>query len=172
MNYITYQDCIDLYEYLYQKISRNENFTFRPRKVEKACIENFLKNTTHWGREALFNYLLFGFAKYEGLDTNRGKNNIPSQWVFGQKVFKEYQQRDSNKTMWVVDMMKKSYKISKVDVGLIDEVKINIHLLDSKERRRFQNRERRLVHCLENDLFDKESVDCMVCVNNKVCSKI
>jgi hypothetical protein len=172
MNDISYQICIEYYQYFYSKISGSQGFEFRPRRQERVCIENFVEKVKLlFGVESLFNYLSFAFSKYEGLDTNRGKNNIPCSWVFGQKTFKEYLERDHERSAYWVSIMMKNYRIKKGDLIKEEKVKINIKELNSRERKRFTNKERQLIHCLENNLYNRNSVDCIICVEKKICVK-
>ncbi len=171
---ITYELCVEYYEYFYSKISNQQNYEFRPRKREEVCIENFLKRVESlFGEESLFNYLCFGFSKYEGLETSQGKNNIPCSWVFGQKTFGEYQERDHEKSAYWVDIMKKNYQIKKSDLIKEEGPQISLRELDSRERKRFaDDLDRQLVHCYENDLRDDSSSDCIFCKVKKKCSEM
>ena len=125
-----------------------------------------------FGFESLFNYLCFGFSKYEGLDTNQGKNNIPCSWVFGQKTFKSYQERDHEKSDYWVSIMMKNYRIKKGDLIKEEKIEINIEELNSRERKRFINKERQLIHCIENSLYNENNADCIICVEKKICVKL
>jgi len=169
---ISYQTCIEYYNYFYSKISGSQGFEFQPRRQEKVCIENFLKMINDlFGNESLFDYLCFAFMKYEGLDTNQGKNNIKSMWVFGSKMFKTYQERDREKSTYWVGIMMKNYRIKKSDLIREEKIEINIEELNSRERKRFVNKERQLIHCIENSLYNENNADCIICVEKKICVK-
>lgn len=164
----------EFYTYFYEKISGQQDYLFKPRRQERVCIENFFKRVEDlFGEEALFDYLCFGFSKYEGLETNQGKNNIPCSWVFGQKTFKSYQERDHEKSAYWVEIMKKNYRIKKSDLIKGEVARVDIKELNSKERKRFVGDiDRQLIHCIENFLYDKNSADCIICTKKLICSKI
>lgn len=169
---ITYETCIKFYEYFYSKISGQQNYIYKLRKQERSCVESFLKQVDGWGDESLFNYLLFAFSKYEGLDTNQGRNNIKIMWVFGTKTFNEYKNRDVERNSYYSNLMGKTYRIKKEDLIEQESVKLSFGLLNQKERRRFQDKDRQFLHCIENELYDEKSSDCIICSKRKECLKL
>ena len=169
---ISYSKCIEFFEYFYSKIAGLPAFEFTPKKREKVCIESFIKKVEDWDLHFLFTYLCYSFQKYEGLDTNRGKNNIQSMWVFGQKTLAEFRDRDHDLSAWRIDQLKKNYRIKKSDLIQILCDKISLDQISRQERQRFKyDLDRQLIHCLENELYSSEVSECLLCKNKKLCQK-
>lgn len=170
---ITYEDCIEYFEYFYSKVSGQQGYVFEPRSQEKSCIQSFVFRTRDlFGYQSLFNYLCFGFSKYEGLSTSQGRNNIKSMWVFGNKVFQEYCNRDHEKSAYWVEIMKKNYQIRESDLIQKEACSVDLSTLDSFERKRFTDKDRQLIHCIENNLYRELNATCILCSKNSICKKI
>lgn len=155
------------FAYFYRK-SFNKRYELSDK--DNKYIENFLSSLQKEyqdgiGEEWLFEYLSFQFNKYSEAET---KMNVQLHWIYGKKALEKWKNRNLEHYQYFNDLFRKRYNIKRVDIISLDK-----HLLSkdykSKERNRFLDRNRKLLHCRELLLYDENSADCMICKNKKYC---
>lgn len=161
------QKVISLYEYFFQISSCNPSFEFRPRDRELKMIENFEKKLKiSYGSDWLFNYFCYQFSRYSTLKTRFGKGIVMLGWVVGDQALNKYK-KASEEERYYGEKFKADYNLSNIlEKPLV--IRISTEYLD-RERKRFYNTERGLLHCTENSLFDKKNSNCMFCKNKQEC---
>lgn len=154
------------FSYFYRKtFKRRYEFSDRDEQYINKFISILQKEyQDRIGEEWLFNYLSFQFNKYSSAET---KMNLQLHWIYGRKALESYRERNEHSDYFDGLFIEK-YNIRKRDV--IKEEKQNISKeYRSRERKRFSDLTRRLLHCLELSLFDENSIDCMICKNKNKC---
>jgi len=156
-----------VYEYLYSATSGNRNFEFKPKERELKIIENFVKNLglSH-GDDWLFDFMCFQFSRYVDLKTRFGKGRIMLGWVIGDKAFKKYISAPNEEKYWG-EAFKTRFELRNPLNKALSCPQGKSH--KDRERARFKDLERQLIHCYENGLFSYKNKICMFCKNKELC---
>lgn len=161
---------VEMYSNIYRKINGKLP---KVSGAQMKSIENFsmqinseFKTYEGWW----FEYLCFHFEYFCEKDTQFGKGKIIPNWIFGKTAYTRWKNRDDEFWMHWVDKFIDKYNISRPKniIGLNLE---DINFYKNQERRRFFNSERGLIHCMENDFYDKESTTCRLCKFKKFCDE-
>ena len=160
---------IQLYEHFFQVSTNNQNFEFRPKERERKMIDTFVsKLTPSHGEDWLFGYFCYQFSRYIDLKTRFGKGVVMLGWIIGDKALKKYRDASDEEKYWG-DQFKTRFNIHN---PLIEKQPIEYKEYKDKERRRFYNSVRGLLHCKENDLYNDKNRHCIFCKNLKDCKPI
>ena len=158
------------YYYFFRKVfKRRYQFIERDEKVLKnfsSLIYDMYNDGA--GEEWLFEYLTFQFNKYSSADT---KMTVQLNWIFGKKALKMWRERNIEHHKYFDNQFLEKYNIKKKDLIKQPAIQLSKEYL-SKERNRFSNINRKFLHCVELDLYDEKSPDCMFCANKKKCEKL
>ena len=158
------------YQYFFRKTfkKRKEEFTEKEEKSIQS-FQNLLKKEygESIGEEWLFEYLSFHFNKFLSAET---KMSLQLNWIYGKKGLENY--RNRNKEAEYFDSVfrqnqniRKSALIQQEQITLSKEHK-------ERERQRFSDMDKRLLHCYELNLFEDESKICTFCKNRDYCLKL
>lgn len=157
------------YYYFYRKVfGRRYQFKERDEKAIKNFSSLLLEQYGDGiGEEWIFNYLTFQFNKYSDADT---KMNVQLHWIYGKKALQMWRDRNMEHHEYFDNEFREKYNIKKKDI--IEQQNVDISRdYQTRERNRFSDFERRLLHCSELHLYDESSADCMFCKNNNICKK-
>lgn len=149
------------YSYFYRKVFRERpSFSDRDEKAissfEKILNDQYGDSVNE---EWLFSFLLFQFNKFVSADT---KMKIQLNWIYGKKSLQSW--RDRNKEFYehFDNKFKDLYNLKRSD--LINDNSTSIsRSYQTRERNRFKEDIRKLLHCRELQLFDGDSADCRFC---------
>lgn len=171
MNEIDINTISNFYRYFYFCVSKSE-YTLDFRSTEKKCVHSFLMKIQDWSPDSLWNYFCFAFNYYEGLDTNRGRNNIPIMWIVGQKMWGIYCERDRERSSYFISRFIEKYRLRKSDLINIERLaEVDFKEIDKRERERFKNNpDRQLIHCWEMGINVIGS--CVLCKNIEQCKNL
>jgi hypothetical protein len=119
------------------------------------------------GEEWLFDFMCFGFHRFVDLKTRFGKGIVKLDWVIGKKPVERFNHA-SREQLHHSEMFRLEYGIKNVirqhiKLGTADDYR-------NRERRRFYNTERGLLHCVENQLYEPSNKNCVTCKNRSECS--
>jgi hypothetical protein len=158
---------IQLYEHFFQITSNNPNFEFRPKIRDKKMIETFVsKLNVSQGPDWLFNYFCYQFQRYADKKTRFGKGIVMLGWVIGDKALKRYSEA-SDEEKYYGEKFRLDHNISN---PLTIRTPVDTRSYRQREKKRFYNQVRGLIHCKENDLkYDQKDKLCMFCKNKKEC---
>lgn len=164
------QKVIQLYEHFFQISAGNPNFDFKPKENENKVIDNFVKKLTlSHGEEWLFNYFCYQFSRYYNLKTRFGKGVVMISWILGKKALNKYSEASEEEKYWG-DVFKERFNIrNPLFKRQTIEIDISYH---NRERTRFKQSERQLIHCSEMNLFNEKNKICMFCKNRNICKEI
>ena len=87
------KDIIEMYEHLFSKLTGNVFFSVAEKSHNDKVISNFLQSVDEIGEENIWNFLCYGFFRYEGKKTAQGKNTVYSTWIFGENAIREWKQK-------------------------------------------------------------------------------
>jgi hypothetical protein len=157
------------FSYFYKKVFK-KRYDFSDR--DEQYIQNFLSILQSGyqdgvGEEWLFEYLLFQFNKYSSAET---KMNIQLHWIYGKKALGMWKDRNLEHHQYFDEQFQEQYNIKRRDV-IVEEPQNVSKEYKKKERNRFVDLSRRLIHCYELSLFDESCIDCMMCKNKNKCKK-
>jgi len=154
-----------LYEKFFRLTSKKQDFIFQSSSKEKKMIENFLAKLDETANEEwLFDFLLFGFSRYADLETRYGKGLVQLSWVIGQKAIDTFKKR-TEEQLYYTQKFKEEYGINK---EVKKEKPFNESFLN-REKQRFYNTERGLLHCKEMLFTPNESNSCLNCKFKEEC---
>lgn len=161
------QQTKQLYQYLYEVCSGTQIDNFRFSKRDEKMIENFVAKLTYSvGEDWLWNYFCYQFSRYVDLKTRMGKGKVMLNWTIGDKALRKYREATDEEKYWGEEF-KNRYNVKN---PLLKPLSISINKdYKERERNRFKDEFRRLIHCKENELFDKRSKTCFMCKNKKEC---
>lgn len=157
-----------IYQYLYETCSGGRFDNFKYSQKDQTLIDKFIKRLNYSiGENWLWDYFCYQFNRYIDLKTRLGTGRIPLSWVVGDKAWNKWQEASEEELFYVNDF--------KTRFNLKNPVFERVFLLrdnsyKERERNRFKNDERRLVHCKENSLFDRLSKTCFKCKNKVYCN--
>lgn len=156
-----------LYEYFFQISSNNPSFEFRPKLREKKMVESFVKKlNVSQGSDWLFNYFCYQFQRYADKKTRFGKGIVMLGWVIGDKALKRYREASDEEKYWG----EKFRLDNNTSNPLINRTPVDTRSYKQREKKRFYNQLRGLIHCKENDLkYDQKDKVCVFCKNKKEC---
>lgn len=155
------------FAYFYRKVfNRRYDFSDRDEQHINKFISILQKEYQDGiGEEWLFDYLSFQFNKYSSAET---KMNLQLHWVYGKKALEMWRDRNLDHHQYFDGLFIEKFNIRKRDV--IEEHNISISKdYRKRERNRFSDTNRRLIHCSELSLYDENSIDCMMCKNKNKC---
>lgn len=93
---------IKYYEYFFQEISGNRNFTFNIKDSQKSLIDSFVKLIPETaGEDWLFDFFLYQFSRYYDKKTRFGTGIVMLNWVIGKKAIQEYKDRTEQQLHFV-----------------------------------------------------------------------
>jgi len=154
-----------IYEKLFRSSSKDDSFTFTPTPTEKKMIENFIaKLPKETSEDWLFDFLTFGFSRYSDLNTRYGKGLIQLSWVIGQKAIDAYNKRNEGQ-IYYTQKFKAENKIQKE----VKKAKPFNESFLNREKQRFYNTERGLLHCKEMLFISNQSNSCLNCKFKEEC---
>lgn len=170
MNIVFKNICL-VYEYLYCEVSNKKWYRFKPINRDKKLITNLINRVGEdkIGDEWIFNYFLYQFSRYHDLDTKYGRGIVLLNWLTGQKAYDKWLNK-SEQEVYMVQEFKVKYGLKN---PLKIEVKIDKEIAKSyfdKERLRFFNTDRGLIHCMENELYNPNNFNCKMCKNKNICN--
>lgn len=153
--------------YFYRKVfNRRYDFSDRDEQYINKFISILQKEYQDGiGEEWLFNYLSFQFNKYSNAET---KMSLQLHWIYGKKALEMWKDRNLEHHQYFDELFKQKFNIRRRDVIKNETIKISKDY-KTKERNRFKDLTRRLLHCVELSLYDENSIDCMVCKNKNKC---
>lgn len=157
------------YIYFYRKVfSKRPSFSIKDEKFIKSfskILED--KYGESVSEDWIFEFLSFNFDKFSTAET---KMKLQINWIFGKKSLSNYINRH-DEADYFTGQFREKYNIKRGDILSKSKISLSIHY-KSTERSRFKDPFRRLLHCSELMLFDKDSADCKFCnVKNKCYSK-
>jgi hypothetical protein len=155
-----------VYELLYEACSGIHTNYVRYNSMEDKMIENFVQKLNYSvGDDWLWNYFCFQFSRYTDQKT-RMKGRIMVSWVVGPAAFKKYKEAPDEQKYWGKEFQQRL----EVKNPLLEPISLpEAKEYKERERNRFKEELRRLLHCKENELFDKKSKTCYLCKNKKEC---
>jgi len=160
-------DVIELYEYFCQNVSGNQFFEFQPRVNEIKMMKVFVDSLSpSHGEDWLFNYFCFQFHRYTDKKTRFGQGVIYLNWVIGQKAILKFKEASSEE-LYYMEQFKSSFNL--VNILLKPQSIENGKDYKDRERRRFYNTTRGLLHCKENSLYSQKNKNCITCKNKTDC---
>lgn len=161
------------YEYFYRKFY-NTNYKFKPSQKVEKCIDEFLnelrKSPTYntVGYNWLFDYTLFQFHYWSKLDIKLWAGKIQFPFIFGEKAFNRYLERNKDFDGEVVEtcVQRKIYKPAFTTMFYTQRIE--------KETFQFFVRQKRdLQMCLiSTSLFDPNNIDCKRCDYQDSCKEL
>ena len=157
---------ISVYSYLLKKTMGQVHPKFT--KNQEKMLDKFLSGLTQsHGDDWLWNYMCYQFSRYEEVDKETLKDRSVLGWVIGPKAIERYKNLTKQHQYYVDDFI--------VRHELKNFLKEKREALDAsdhyqRERKRFYGTERGLVHCKENDLYDKDATQCKFCKFKAYCS--
>lgn len=159
------KDIIKMYEYLFSKLTGNVFFSVAEKSHNDKVISNFLQSVDEIGEENVWNFLCYGFFRYEGKKTVQGKNTVYSTWIFGENAIKEWKQKTPERWFRCSEW--------KIKNELENPVTNNTYrpttgYLDSL-RKRFKKLDTGILLCISSELYSKESEECLTCKDLSIC---
>jgi tRNA uridine 5-carbamoylmethylation protein Kti12 len=175
MNSYLFDETVKYYEIIYGHSSGYREYEFNIKKNRKF-FENLLKRLykkygASLGDQLIWDYLTFQVMVYSDLKTKFGKGKFPVSVIVGEKAIKRW---DNKSDGWLHEC-----NLFRKKLGIIRPVK-EINTLKSishkkykeRERKRFYNTDRGLLHCFELKLFENFSKECINCKNRGDCKKL
>jgi len=163
-----------IFEVVYGEFSGNRLYELKlGNEMNKKHMRSFhsLLQKEYAGsidEEFLLNFIVFQFRNYENTRTRLGKRKVHIQWILGKKALERWKEKPENWLYFNNRFIKKhniKIEVSKKEKDLSSE-----KFTKSKERRRFLNQERGYIHCMELDLFERYSKECVICMFKTICS--
>lgn len=156
------------YEYFYKKVF-NEKIEIKKRDV--SYMKTFLNlldemyGLDNLGEDFLFNYLIFQFDKYSTADTNM---KVQLNWIYGKSAIEKWQKKEENHE-YFGNLFRQRFNIRNQHSCCKPEP-ISLVYKD-REKRRFPDIQRQLLHCSELSLYDRNSDVCDECEMFEICEK-
>lgn len=156
------------YEYFYKKVF-NEKVEVKKRDL--SYIKTFLNlldemyGLENLGEDFLFNYLVFQFDKYSTADTNM---KVQLNWIYGKTALEKWQHKSDNYE-YFGNIFREKFNIrDQFDSCRSQSISM---VYKDREKRRFGDIKRQLLHCTELSLFDMNSDYCNECEMYEICGK-
>lgn len=156
------------YEHFYKKVF-NEKVEVKKRDL--SYIKTFLNlldemyGLENLGEDFLFNYLVFQFDKYSTADTNM---KVQLNWIYGKSAIEKWQKKDENYE-YFGNLFRQRFNIRN-ESHRSGSQSVSVDYKD-REKRRFGDTKRQLLHCTELSLFDVKSDFCNECEMYEICGK-
>jgi hypothetical protein len=163
-----FDDIVKLYEYLYQKVSGNRIYEFKPNNNQKKIIDTFINylSPSH-GQIWLFNFMSYQFFRYHDLKTRFGRGIVQLNWVIGKKALNKFNNA-SEEEFYMMEEFKFNYSIINI-LSSRKDISESYKIYLDQERKRFYGTIRGYIHCTELGLYDPINKNCMFCKNNLNC---
>ncbi len=163
---------IQVFEDIVCKVNNNPNYELTRSPRIDSTINNFLKKlekkySGSIGRDFLVEFITYQFTKLIDWDTKFGKGVIQFNWVIGNKALDRWPDRGDNFLYWNTEFRTKhGIHLSQYEkVTVSDEFK-------KFERERFKGDDFQIIHCLDNELFNRKCKECFVCKFKNGCLKM
>lgn len=158
------------YQYIYNSVY-DTNVYMRYTDRQEQTIKNFLNDLGKkytYDKEFLFQFMSFQFN--ERLNQKTGRR-IQLNWVCGKTAI-EYWEAKPDEYTWILRRFWKKYGITPPEIkkSLKRTYSTLYKEYSERERLRFDD-ERRLLHCMNMDLFENDSI-CKECKFYKTCYEI
>jgi hypothetical protein len=156
------------YEYFYKKVF-NEKVEIKKR--DTSYIRTFLNlldemyGLENLGESFLFDYLTFQFNKYSTAETNM---KVQLNWIYGKSAIEKWQKKDENYD-YFGNIFRERFNIrNKFHQNESQSISMDYK---GREKRRFGDTKRQLLHCSELSLYDRNSDFCNECEMFEICGK-
>lgn len=159
-----------IYEYLYGVCSGvvYGNFWFMPN--EEKMFDNFVKKLNYSiGDDWLWNFFCFQFNHYVDMKTFNGRGKVMVGWVIGDKALQRFRNA-TEQEMYFTEVFRNRFKV-KNPLKVVETLTPDKEYLE-RERNRFKDSVRQLIHCKEHNLYDSKSKTCFMCINKNDCKPI
>ena len=168
------------YQYFYQKIYSQPKYNFNYTEKSERVVTKFLGFCDkRWsiltlGKNFMWNYLLFQFQYWDGLTITSFNQKMDFTFIFGEKAFKRYIDRDVEYD-WQTE---ESRLISKYGLS---EGSYNRLFKERKENEFYRhptrlatlNQPTGLNNCLQlTTLYDFKDLSCLLCIYKTECKKL
>jgi hypothetical protein len=159
------------YEGIYRNATNMNIDVFRNPKNRKL-VSNLLERLNNLypsiDGKFLFDFIILQFNHYENFILARGKNRLQLSWLVGDKAIERWKNKSENWNYFNREFCKK-YRIK------APEKKYQVNEegrkeFRSRERKRFYNTERGLIHCMELELFESLNSQCLECNYKNICN--
>lgn len=160
------EDIIKMYEELFSKLTGNIFFSVRDTARNNDAINNFVERLDEIGEENIWNFMCYGFFRYEGAKTAQGKNVVYLNWVIGDSAIEEWKSKSPER--WFVCSQ---WKI-KNDLSnpLTDYTYKPSEEYLEELRRRYKKLPSGIMLCAISELYSPGSKECQTCKNKDICS--
>ena len=160
----------DYFDEIYLKTTGTTLFI--RNRYNQTIIKRFLytiesRYEGSFGKDTLWDFMIFNFRHYDGMKTRFGKNNVQLNWIAGNKAIERWEDKKEGWKYWNGEYVRK-YGIKRPGKKEKEETE-GAFIYKKQERLRFYGSEMGLVHCNSLDLFDYISKECMLCNHRKVC---
>lgn len=171
-----YPAIVNLYQQLYAQATLRKNYVFTPPRQDRLLICKFCKwlyktYSIHQITETLLiDYFEFQFARYSGVQTPKGKNNIMLNWIVGPKAIQAWVTRNVKKRYLVRWRCNKDFKLT-LSQAFKKTVTVNVILFteqvnqyEEREKQRFYNKKQGYLYCAAmTTLYTPNSNLCTAC---------
>lgn len=177
---ITPQDIQFSYQYFYQKVYSAPKYKFSYTETSQKLVTKFLQFCDKkWkiqtlGENFLWNYLLFQFQYWDGLEIVSFNNKINFSFIFGEKAYKRYVDRDVEYDWQLQESnLVSKYKITQDDFSSLFSKSQSSVFYQNPTRLIGLNTLNGLNNCLEfTTLYDFKDVSCILCKYKEECKKL
>ena len=159
---------ISQYKYFFKKVF---NEIPEIKKRDESYINTFLNlldelyGLDNIGEDFLFNYLIFQFDKYSTADINM---KVQLNWIYGKQAIEKWQSKTENYD-YFGSLFRQRFNI-RYKHGFSRPESVSVVYKD-RERRRFSDVKRQLLHCIELSLYSEDSEVCKGCEMYEICEK-
>ena len=157
------------YQHFYKKVLKKRK-EFSERELQIINNFNNLIQKEYGesvGEDWLFEYLTFQFNKFYDADT---KMSIQLNWIYGKKALENYKNRH-DESNYFNQKFRQDFNINRRSVQNKNRETLSKDY-KHRERNKFSRISDKILHCVELDLFDEKSADCMFCKNKDYCLKL
>lgn len=161
------EDIIKMYEHLFSKLTGNIFYSVSDKKRNADALDNFIHRVDEIGEENIWNFLCYGFFRYEGQKTVQGKNTVYLNWIFGDSAVEEWKEKSPERWFRCVE-----WKIrNELENPLTNNTyKPTLNYLEEL-RKRYKKLPSGIFLCVSSELFSEESQECLTCKNLDICRK-
>lgn len=155
------------YYYFFRKVFKKRiSFSEKDEKIIQS-FESLLKKQYKGGigEEWIFNYLTFQFNKYS---TAKTKMSLQINWVYGSKGLQNWKERNIEHHKYFDTQFKEKHNIKRKDLIKEEQILISKEY-KKRERNRFKDQNRKLLHCIELELYEEKNSDCIFCKFKTIC---
>ena len=153
------------FSYLRQEVSGYKFYEFVEKKSHTPKIDKFLDYIETIGKDKLWDFLCFQFFRYHDMDTRFGKGVVQLGWIIGQKARDEWEKKTHQRWFRCVEW--------KMDNQISNPLSDNRYTPSSKYldglRKRYFNKEKGFLLCIDAELYDENNSICKACNFNEFC---